>query len=84
MTETNLDLLIEAIVDLPADLDDEEARARWDAGLPARSPAEARARELYERLYAGLQDLPDVEPLPGWEERAVARWRRERDGARAP
>jgi hypothetical protein len=56
---------------------------RIDPGLPARSPEEAAAREPYERLITRIRDLDKMEPPPGWEDRAVARWRRERTRRRA-
>jgi len=48
---------------------------RLDAGEPPRSPEEAAARVPYERLIARLRDLDEIDPPPGWEHRAVARWR---------
>jgi len=55
-----------------------EAIDRMDQGLPARSPAEAETQALYKRLIARIRDLEDFPPPPGWEERMMARWRRER------
>jgi hypothetical protein len=60
-------------------VDDLDLLDRLDAGLPPRSPEEAAARVPYERLIARIRELEDVKPLPGWEERAMARWRAERD-----
>jgi hypothetical protein len=61
-------------------LDDLDVLERLDAGLPPSSPEEAAARGPYERLFARIRDLEDVAPPAGWEERALARWRRERGG----
>ncbi len=55
--------------------DDYAMIVRLEAGLPPSSPEEAAARAPYERLIARIGELEEVGPLPGWEERAVARWR---------
>jgi len=49
-----------------------------EQGLPPRSAEEAETRGVYERLIARIRDLEDIDPPPGWEERMMARWRRER------
>jgi hypothetical protein len=51
---------------------------RLDAGEPPRSPEEAQARAPYETLLERIQDLDEIAPPPGWEDRAVARWSRAR------
>jgi hypothetical protein len=56
---------------------------RLEAGDPPRSPEEAQARKPYERLFERLQDLDEISPPAGWEDRAAARWsspRRKRRG----
>lgn len=47
---------------------------RLDAGEPASSPEEARARAPYEQLFARIRDLDVIAPPAGWEDRAVTRW----------
>jgi len=59
---------------------DDEIIERWDAGIPAATPAEAEARRPYERLAALIRDLEDIPPLPGWEERAMEAFRSRRRG----
>lgn len=51
---------------------------RLDAGEPALSDEEAVARAPYERLLGRISDLEDDAPPPGWEDRAMARWRAHR------
>lgn len=53
---------------------DPEVLERLDAGEPPRSPEEAQARAPYERVIERVRDLDEIEPPPGWEDRAVARW----------
>jgi len=55
---------------------------RLELGEPPRSAEEAAARALYERLIARIGELDEIAPAPGWEDRAVARWRRERSRRR--
>ena len=43
----------------------------------ANTDDEDKARRV-EWLIALIRELPDIEPPPGWEERAMARWQRER------
>lgn len=49
------------------------------AGMQTSPPDDDEIDRLelgpYERLIARIGDLDDVEPPPGWEDRAVARWR---------
>jgi len=47
---------------------------RLDAGEPASSPEEARARAPYERLFERIRDLDVIAPPAGWEDQAVTRW----------
>jgi hypothetical protein len=56
---------------------DAEAVERMERELPAQSPAEEETRAVYQRLIQRIGDLELAEPDPGWEERAVERWRRE-------
>lgn len=56
---------------------DAEIVERMERGLPARSKEEEETRAVYQRLIARIGDLDLVEPPPGWEDRAVERWRRE-------
>ena len=60
---------------------------RLDAGEPPRSADEAQARAPYEKLLGRIRDLDDIDPPPGWEDRAVSRWsaarRKRRRGALA-
>src|SRR6185295_14262017 len=59
--------------------DDADLIARLDAGEPPLSSDEAAARAPYERLFARTRDLDDnIEPPPGWKERALACWKRYR------
>ena len=58
-----------------ASMNDDDLVYRLELGLPPQSPEEALAREPYERLIARIGDLELIEPLPGWEDRAVARFR---------
>jgi len=53
--------------------------------VPAKTPEEAAARAPYERLIGRLRNLEQVEPSPGWQERAALRWHAEHGdiGARA-
>jgi hypothetical protein len=51
-----------------------DAIDRLDAGEPPSSPEEAQLRAPYERLIARIRDLDEIAPLPGWEDRGVARW----------
>jgi len=50
---------------------------RLERDLPARSEGEEETRAVYQRLIGRIDDLDLVEPAPGWEDRAVERWRRE-------
>ena len=54
--------------------DDPGMLDRLDAGEPARSPEETAARAPYEHLIGRIQDLSDIDPPVGWEDRAMARW----------
>jgi len=56
---------------------DAEVVERLERDLPARSTAEQETRVVYQRLIGRIGDLDLVEPAPGWEDRAVERWRRE-------
>jgi len=61
----------------PADRELEfEVVDRMEQRLPPRSAEEAETRGVYKRLI--IRDLGDIDPPPGWEERMMARWRRER------
>jgi ferric-dicitrate binding protein FerR (iron transport regulator) len=62
--------------------DDHDLIECLEVGEAPRSPDEAAARAPYERLIARLGDLDEIEPAPGWEDRAVARWRRARSRRR--
>ena len=55
-----------------------EAVYRMELRKPPRSAKETATREVYGRLIAFIGQLELDEPDPGWEERAVERWRRER------
>lgn len=61
---------------------DDTAILRLLDGLPPLSPEEAAVRAPYERLIARLAALPDIEPPPGWEDRAVKRWHRRIGGSK--
>jgi hypothetical protein len=56
---------------------DAELVERLERELPARSEGEVATRAVYQRLIGRIGDLELVEPAPGWEDRAVERWRRE-------
>jgi len=56
---------------------DAEVVERLERDLPARSEDEEETRAVYQRLIGRIGDLDLVEPAPGWEDRAVERWRRE-------
>ncbi len=56
---------------------DAELVERLERDLPARSKGEEETRVVYQRLIGRIGDLDLVEPAPGWEDRAVERWRRE-------
>lgn len=56
---------------------DAEVVERLERDLPARSEGEEETRAVYQRLIGRVGDLHRVEPAPGWEDRAVERWRRE-------
>lgn len=56
---------------------DAEVVERLERELPARSEGEEETRAVYQRLIGRIGDLDLVEPAPGWEDRAVERWRRE-------
>jgi hypothetical protein len=56
---------------------------RLERDLPVQSEAEAETRAVYQRLIGRIDDLELVEPAPGWEDRAVERWRREAKPRRA-
>jgi hypothetical protein len=56
---------------------DAEAVERMERDLPAQSPAEEETRAVYQRLIQRIGDLELTDPDPGWEERAMERWRRE-------
>lgn len=58
----------------PDDDDDDEVIDRLDAGEPPRSTEEAQARAPYERLFERIRNLDEIDPPPGWEDRAMARW----------
>jgi hypothetical protein len=55
---------------------DAEIVERLERDLPARSKDEEETRAVYQRLIGRIGDLDLVEPAPGWEDRAVERWRR--------
>lgn len=68
----------EARGEIPSDV----RRAGWDAEAVERHVAhygQAPDRAMRETLECRLRHLSEVEPAPGWQERAVARARR--DGA---
>lgn len=56
---------------------DAEVVERLERDLPAQSEGEEETRAVYQRLIGRIGDLELVEPAPGWEDRAVERWRRE-------
>lgn len=56
---------------------DAEVVERLERDLPAQSKDEEETRAVYQRLIGRIGDLDLVEPDPGWEDRAVERWRRE-------
>jgi hypothetical protein len=56
---------------------DAEMVERLERDLPAQTPGEEETRAVYQRLIGRIGDLDLVEPAPGWEDRAVERWRRE-------
>src|SRR5512140_283624 len=56
---------------------DAEVVERLERDLPAQSKDEEETRAVYQRLIGRIGDLDLVEPAPGWEDRAVERWRRE-------
>ncbi|HWO24148.1 MAG TPA: hypothetical protein VNO30_35640 [Kofleriaceae bacterium] len=62
--------------------DDDKLLDALDAGEPARTPEETAARLPYQRLIERIQDLDEISPPPGWEERAEQRWRARRVDAR--
>lgn len=62
---------------------DAELVERLERELPARSEGEKETRAVYQRLIGRIGDLDLVEPAPGWEDRAVERWRREAKPRRA-
>jgi hypothetical protein len=67
----------EAVTDRDRPHPDAEIVERLEQDLPARSEGEEETRGVYQRLIGRIGDLDLVEPDPGWEDRAVARWRRE-------
>ncbi|MCW5801067.1 MAG: hypothetical protein KIT31_01545 [Deltaproteobacteria bacterium] len=56
---------------------DAEIVERMERGLPARSQEEEETRAAYQRLIDRIGDVEQVQPPPGWEDRAMERWRRE-------
>src|SRR5512140_1531028 len=56
---------------------DAEVVERLGRDLRAQSQDEEETRAVYQRLIGRIGDLDLVEPAPGWEDRAVERWRRE-------
>lgn len=56
---------------------DAEVVERMEHELPAQSKEEEETRAVYQRLIGRIGELDLVEPAPGWEDRAVERWRRE-------
>lgn len=57
--------------------EEDELRAieRLDAGEAAQSEEELRLRAPYEALVARVRETEEaVEPPPGWQDRALARW----------
>lgn len=58
----------------PPDDEDDRVIEALDAGEPPRSPEEAKARLPYQRLIERVRDLDELEPPPGWEQRAERRW----------
>lgn len=67
----------EAVTERDRPHPDAEVVERLERDLPARSEGEAETRAVYQRLIGRVGDLDLVEPAPGWEDRAVERWRRE-------
>lgn len=67
----------EAVTDRDRPHPDAEVVERLERDLPARSEGEEETRAVYQRLIGRIGDLDRVEPAPGWEDRAVERWRRE-------
>lgn len=56
---------------------DADVVERMERDLPAQSKSEEETRAVYQRLIGRIGDLDLVEPAPGWEDRAVERWRRD-------
>jgi hypothetical protein len=67
----------EAVTERDRPHPDAELVERLERDLPARSKGEEETRAVYQRLIGRIDDLDLVEPAPGWEDRAVERWRRE-------
>jgi hypothetical protein len=67
----------EAVTERDRTQPDAELVERLERDLPARSEGEEETRAVYQRLIGRIGDLDLVEPAPGWEDRAVERWRRE-------
>ena len=67
----------EAVTERDRPHPDAEVVERLERDLPAQSKAEEETRAVYQRLIGRIGDLDLVEPAPGWEDRAVERWRRE-------
>lgn len=61
---------------------DAEVVERLERDLPAQSKDEEETRAGYQRLIGRIGDLDLVEPAPGWEDRAMERWRREAEPRR--
>jgi hypothetical protein len=67
----------EAVTDRDRTHPDAGVVERLERDLPAQSKGEEETRAVYQRLIGRIGDLDLVEPAPGWEDRAVERWRRE-------
>lgn len=61
----------------PPDGDDRDDATldRFDLDVAPASPEEAAAQVPYRHMIERLRQLPPMEPDPGWEDRAHARWR---------
>ena len=77
-TPVQVEYLPDPLTDLRQDLPTPSRSPEEVALIGRLSPDEDSTHALWERLFTRIRGLDDIEPAPGWEDRAMARWQRSR------